>query len=83
MDIGDTTGEVQPIPIIRLDRVPANAKLIAVQGPEASLYVLKDNLGVLHNHTADMIVQINIQSALARGYWTAVDEDGKPLRNEE
>lgn len=83
MSIDNTTGEEAPIPIVELEQVPANAKLIAVQGPEASLYVLKGNLGVLHNHATDLIVQINIHSALARGYWTAVDPDGKPIKNEQ
>jgi len=71
----------KPIPMIEMDRVPANAKLIAVQGQDASLYQLKDNLGVLQNHSSNVIVQINIQSALARGYWKPVDESGKPIKN--
>lgn len=73
---------VAPIEMVRLDRVPANAKLIAVQGPDASLYQLKGDLGVLHNHANNMIFQINIQSALARGYWTAVDENGDPIKEQ-
>lgn len=71
----------KPIEMVELDRVPGNATLIAVQGPEASLYRLKDNLGVLQNHTTGMIVRLNIHSALARGYWTAVDPDGKPIED--
>lgn len=69
----------EPIGVEKLDRVPANAKLVAVQGPDASLYQLRGNLGVLHRHDSGDIFQINIQSVLARGYWTAVDENGQPI----
>jgi hypothetical protein len=61
----------------RLTELPEGAVLVAHRSHEVYLYRIGDSdRGVLVNPRVESMVELPLQSALARGYWEPIEEQG-------